>query len=277
MTSNWYQVGNLCLFGTQWPKISLYTEFQLNISFPCSQILWCTFCNFVTMATAQNSTNWFDLQNVSYRFIFKFRKFQIDTLSRFRMMDENRRGGGGGRILKIGLKLTFRKINECLRLLGVVQNREIRTAIYCSKLCDSIQGLDRVIWSLIIPVNKKVIITNVVVESHFRAWTRFLKKPEDPICFFWRCCMPNIARLAKIADVITPFKKHCGTITPKRSIPLPWVFPVLLTFFTHFQAVLSDFKIRYFKFDEMLITRSTLLESPLAPSVFGLSLPPAGS
>ena len=34
-------------------------------AFPCSQILRGTFINFVSMATAQNSTNWFDLQNVS--------------------------------------------------------------------------------------------------------------------------------------------------------------------------------------------------------------------
>ena len=48
------------------------------------------------MATAQNLTNWFDLQNVSEKCIFKVRKFQRDTLSRFRMVEEKT---GGGRIL----------------------------------------------------------------------------------------------------------------------------------------------------------------------------------
>ena len=44
------------------------------------------------MATAQNVTNWFDLQNVSKRCISKVRKFQLDTLSRFRMVEEKQEG-----------------------------------------------------------------------------------------------------------------------------------------------------------------------------------------
>ena len=48
--------------------------------------------NFVAMATAQNSTNWFDLQTVSKRCIFKVRKFQLDNLSSFGMVEENIRG-----------------------------------------------------------------------------------------------------------------------------------------------------------------------------------------
>ena len=36
---------------------------------------------------AQNLTNWFNLQNVSQKCIFKVRKFQFDTLSRFRMVE----------------------------------------------------------------------------------------------------------------------------------------------------------------------------------------------
>ena len=46
------------------------------------------------MATAQNVTNWFDLQKVSQRCIFKVRKFQLDTVSRFRMVEEKQEGGG---------------------------------------------------------------------------------------------------------------------------------------------------------------------------------------
>ena len=72
MTSYWRQIVNLCYFWTQWPKRSLYTEFQLNIftngrffTFLWSQILQGTICNFVVMATAQNVTNWFYLQKVS--------------------------------------------------------------------------------------------------------------------------------------------------------------------------------------------------------------------
>ena len=44
------------------------------------------------MVTAQNVTNWFDLQNVSKSCIFKVRKFQRDTLSRFRMGEEKQEG-----------------------------------------------------------------------------------------------------------------------------------------------------------------------------------------
>ena len=61
--------------------------------FPCSQILQGTFFNFVAMATAQTSTNCFDLQNVSQRCIFKVRQFQLDTLSCFGMMEEKQEGG----------------------------------------------------------------------------------------------------------------------------------------------------------------------------------------
>ena len=52
-----------------------------------------TICNFVAMATAQNITNWFYLQKVSQRCIFKIRKFQLDTLSRLRMVEEKHKGG----------------------------------------------------------------------------------------------------------------------------------------------------------------------------------------
>ena len=38
-------------------------------------------------------TNWFDLQNVSQNCIFKVRKFQLDTLSRFRMVKQKQEGG----------------------------------------------------------------------------------------------------------------------------------------------------------------------------------------
>ena len=50
------------------------------------------FCNFVAMATAQNVTNWFYLQKVYKRRIFKVRKFQLDSLSRFRMVNEKQEG-----------------------------------------------------------------------------------------------------------------------------------------------------------------------------------------
>ena len=50
----------------------LYIEVQLNIfkngwffTFLWSQILRGTICNSVAMTTAQNVTNWFDVQNVS--------------------------------------------------------------------------------------------------------------------------------------------------------------------------------------------------------------------
>ena len=60
------------------------------------------------MATAQNVTNWFDLQKVCQRCIFKVRKFQLDNLSRFRMVEEKQEGGGGVKYTlpgKIGLTL----------------------------------------------------------------------------------------------------------------------------------------------------------------------------
>ena len=44
------------------------------------------------MVIAQNVTNWFDLQKVSKRCIFKVIKFQLDTLSRFRMVEEKQEG-----------------------------------------------------------------------------------------------------------------------------------------------------------------------------------------
>ena len=45
------------------------------------------------MATAQNVTNWFDLQKVSKRCIFKARKCQLDTFSVLGWWrTENRRG-----------------------------------------------------------------------------------------------------------------------------------------------------------------------------------------
>ena len=45
---------------------------------------------------------WFDLHNVSQRCTFKVRKFELDTLSHFRMVQEKQegRGGGGGYPLK---------------------------------------------------------------------------------------------------------------------------------------------------------------------------------
>ena len=45
------------------------------------------------MATAQNVTNLFYLQKVSSRCIFKVRKFQLDTLNRFRMAEEKQNRG----------------------------------------------------------------------------------------------------------------------------------------------------------------------------------------
>ena len=54
------------------------------------------------MATARNVANRFDLQNVSLNCIFKVRKFHLDTLSRFRMVEEKQEGEGR----KIGL-ITF--------------------------------------------------------------------------------------------------------------------------------------------------------------------------
>ena len=50
------------------------------------------FVNFVAMATDENVTNWFYLQKVSYRCIFKVGKFKLDTLSRFRMVEEKQEG-----------------------------------------------------------------------------------------------------------------------------------------------------------------------------------------
>ena len=82
------------LFGLSGPKLVLYEISAqylykwLIFHFFWSQILRGTFGNFVAMATAQNLTNWFDLQNVSLKCMFKVRKFQLDTLSRFRMVEE---------------------------------------------------------------------------------------------------------------------------------------------------------------------------------------------
>ena len=71
-------------------------------TFLWSQI-WGTICNFVAMATAQNVTNWFYLQKMSWTCIFKVRKLQRDTLSRLRMVVEIQEGGVSPRG-KIGLK-----------------------------------------------------------------------------------------------------------------------------------------------------------------------------
>ena len=57
-----------------------------------------TLCKFVAMATAQNLMHWFDLQNVCLRGIFKVRKFQLDILNRFRMMEEKQEGGGSPQV-----------------------------------------------------------------------------------------------------------------------------------------------------------------------------------
>ena len=48
--------------------------------------------------------------------------------------------------------------NVCRRRLGVVRNREIRAAIYSPSLRphDSVQGLDRMIWTLIFSGNKAI-------------------------------------------------------------------------------------------------------------------------
>ena len=44
------------------------------------------------MTTTENVTYWFYLQKVSQRCIFKVRKFQLDTLSGVRMVEEKREG-----------------------------------------------------------------------------------------------------------------------------------------------------------------------------------------
>ena len=58
-------ISNYFSSDTNFSSISLQmADFSL---FFWSQILRGTFCNFVAMATAQNLTNWFDLQNVSLK------------------------------------------------------------------------------------------------------------------------------------------------------------------------------------------------------------------
>ena len=59
------------------------------------------------MATAQNVTNWFYLQKVSYRCIFKVRRLQLDSLNCFRMVGEKQEGVVFCPPGKIGLTVTF--------------------------------------------------------------------------------------------------------------------------------------------------------------------------
>ena len=52
-----------------------------------------------------------------------------------------------------------------------------------------------------------------------------------------------MSNTATNADVIT-FQKLCGAITPEPSIRSSWLLHVFAHLSMHFQAVLSDFKIR---------------------------------
>ena len=54
------------------------TELFRNVTFLWSKSLRGTFCYLVAVVTAQNATNWYDLESVSEGCIFKVRKFQFD-------------------------------------------------------------------------------------------------------------------------------------------------------------------------------------------------------
>ena len=83
------------------------------------------------MATAQKVTNWFYLQKVSSRFIFKVRKFQVDNLNRFRMVLEKQEGAyftpTPG---KIGLR-EFIIVNWKLKLINVQEMTWLYNNVVC--------------------------------------------------------------------------------------------------------------------------------------------------
>ena len=75
------------------PNFSSISSQMADLSLFGAKLYEVPFVIFFAMATAQNVTNWFDLQKVSLKFIFKVRKFQLDVLSRFRMVEVKQEGG----------------------------------------------------------------------------------------------------------------------------------------------------------------------------------------
>ena len=105
----------------------------------------------------------------------------------------------------------------CHRRLGVVRNLEFRAAIYSARVrpFDLVQGLDRVIWSLIFPGNKT--INNNKCDSRKALEGLHTISEETYLIQFVILKILHVKHCKKLQKfrMPVPFQKLCGPITPE--------------------------------------------------------------